>query len=411
MQVVKGSHYRDLAENNRLRRMAVKAPRGTILDRNGRVLVENLPSYNVLLDRSRAASVGASLAFAAPILARPLPELEALLERYRGVPAFQPVLLGEGLALEQVARFRVEELSHPEFVVEVSHRRLYRLGFARRACPGLPGRGARRGGRRDPAENLKAGDWVGRRGIEREYDHRLRGADGEQVVVVDSRGQPVEELGRQVGRPGEDLTLTLDAELQQEAERQLEGKVGAVVALDPRNGEIRALVSSPAYDPNLFARRLAADDWQKLLDDPFRPLQNRALQSAYPPGSIFKVVVAAAGLAEGVVSLTDGVYCNGAKSFYKRPFPLLEGGRPRLGEPRVGAQELLRHLLLRARPEARRRADRALRAPLRPRGGDRHRSRRRAVRSGARPGVEPAGAAPAGIRARRSRSRSARGHS
>ena len=325
VQVVKGSHYRELAENNRLRRMAVKAPRGTILDRNGRVLVENLPTYNLLLDRSRAAAVGTSLGFAAPILGRPLPELKALLERYRGVPTFQPVLLGERLALEQVARFRVEELAHPEFVVEVSHRRFYRLGLHAAHVLGYLGE-ARAEEVADPAAGLKAGDWVGRRGIERTYDPRLRGADGEQVVVVDSRGQPVEELGRQVGRPGENLTLTLDAELQQEAERQLEGKVGAIVALDPRNGEIRALVSAPAYDPNLFARRLAAEDWQKLLDDPSRPLQNRALQSTYPPGSIFKVVVAAAGLAEGVITVAEGVYCNGSKRFFKRPFHCWKAG-------------------------------------------------------------------------------------
>ncbi|MEZ5312898.1 MAG: penicillin-binding protein 2 [Thermoanaerobaculia bacterium] len=318
VQIVKGSHYRDLAENNRLRRMAVKAPRGTIVDRNGRVLVENLPSYNLLLDRSRAANVAESLRFASPILGRPLPALEELLQRYRSLPKFQPVLLGEGLSLEQVARVEVEELSHPEFLVEVSHRRLYRLGFHAAHVLGYLGE-ARPDEVADPKEHLVVGDWVGRRGIERSYDGRLRGEDGEQVVVVDSRGQPVEELGREMGRPGELVRLTLDAELQQESERQLEGKVGAIVALDPRNGEIRALVSSPSFDPNLFARRLAVDDWKALIDDPFRPLQNRALQSAYPPGSTFKVIVAAAGLAEGVIDTRDSVYCAGVKTYYKRP--------------------------------------------------------------------------------------------
>jgi penicillin-binding protein 2 len=338
VQVVQGDYYRDLAENNRLRRLAVKAPRGQILDRNGRVMVENLPSYNLLLDRSRSANLEASLALAAPILDRPLPDLQALLQRYRGVPAFQPVLLGEGLQLDQVARFEVEELDHPEFVVEVSHRRLYRLGSHGAHVLGYLGE-ARPEELADAALDLRAGDWVGRQGIERRYDGRLRGADGEQVVVVDSRGQPVEELGREVGRPGESLTLTIDAELQQEAERLLVDKVGAVVALDPRNGEILALVSSPAYDPNLFARRLAADEWRRLLDDPFKPLQNRALQSAYPPGSVFKMVVAAAGLAEGVVDLSDGVYCNGSKTFYKRPFHCWAAG----GHGWVNLESALKH--------------------------------------------------------------------
>jgi len=325
VQVVRGSYYRDLAENNRLRKVAIKAPRGSIYDRNGRVMVENLPSYNLLLDRSRARDFAASLEFAAPILERPLPELKELLERYRAVPSFQPVLLGEGLTLDQVARFEVEQLAHPEFVVDVSHRRLYRLGVQAAHVLGYLGE-ARPEELADPGKGLKNGDWVGRRGVELEYDARLRGEDGERVVVVDSHGQSVEELGREVGRPGGALTLTIDAELQQEAERQLEGKAGAVVALDPRNGEILALVSAPGYDPNLFTRRLEVAEWQQLIQDPLLPLQNRALASTYPPGSVFKMVMAAAGLAERVITPEDGVFCNGSKTFYKRSFHCWKAG-------------------------------------------------------------------------------------
>jgi len=325
VQVVRGSYYRDLAENNRLRKVAIKAPRGSIYDRNGRVLVENLPSYNLLLDRSRTAKFEASLEFAAPILERPLPDLTALLERYRGVPSFQPVLLAEGLTLDQVARFAVEQLAHPEFVVDVSHRRLYRLGVQAAHVLGYLGE-VRPEELADPRKDLKSGDWVGRRGVELEYDAKLRGEDGERVVVVDSHGQSVEELGREVGRPGGALTLTIDAELQQEAERQLAGKAGAVVALDPRNGEILALVSAPGYDPNLFTRRLEVAEWQQLIQDPLVPLQNRALASAYPPGSVFKMVMAAAGLAEGVITPADGVFCNGAKTFYKRSYHCWKAG-------------------------------------------------------------------------------------
>ena len=319
VQVVRGSYYRDLAENNRLRKVAIKAPRGSIYDRYGRVMVENLPSYNLLLDRSRTADFTASLEFAAPILERPQPELQALVERYKGVPSFQPVLLGEGLTLDQVARFEVEQLAHPEFVVDVTHRRLYRLGVQAAHVLGYLGE-ARPEELADSQKGLKIGDWVGRRGVELEYDARLRGEDGERVVVVDSHGQSVEELGREVGRPGGALTLTLDAGLQQEAERQLEGRAGAVVALDPRNGEVLALVSAPGYDPNLFTRRLEVAEWQQLIQDPLLPLQNRALASAYPPGSVFKMVMAAAGLAEGVITPSDGVFCNGSKTFYKRTF-------------------------------------------------------------------------------------------
>jgi penicillin-binding protein 2 len=224
-----------------------------------------------------------------------------------------------------VARFEVEQLAHPEFVVDVSHRRLYRLGVQAAHVLGYLGE-ARPEELADPAKGLKNGDWVGRRGVELEYDAKLRGEDGERVVVVDSHGQSVEELGREVGRPGGALTLTIDAELQQEAERQLEGKAGAVVALDPRNGEILALVSSPGYDPNLFTRRLEVAEWQQLIQDPLLPLQNRAVASTYPPGSVFKMVMAAAGLAEGVVTPESGVFCSGAKTFHKRAFHCWKAG-------------------------------------------------------------------------------------
>jgi len=319
VQVVEGSRYRELAENNRLRRLSVEAPRGAIVDRNGRVLVENLPSYNLLLDRSRAQSLPASLAFAAAILERPRAELDAVLERYRGTALFQPVLLAESLTFPEVARFRVEELEHPEFDVEVTHRRVYRLGTHAAHVLGYLGE-ARPEELARPDAGLEPGDWVGRRGVEHIYDASLRGEDGERTVVVDSRGLPVREYGRELGRPGQPLRLTLDADLQQEAERLLEGQVGAVVALDPRDGAVRALVSTPAYDPNLFARRLAVEDWRRLAEDPRHPLQNRALQSAFSPGSVFKMIVATAGLAEGVVTPANGVFCNGSAKFYGRTF-------------------------------------------------------------------------------------------
>lgn len=318
VQVLEGSHYRDLAENNRLRRLSVEAPRGTIVDRHGRVLVENLPAFNLLLDRSRVRDVGAALDFAARVLARPRAELDLVMGRYRGVAAFQPVLLAENLTFEQIARFRVAELEHPEFDVEATHRRVYRLGS--HAAHVLGYLGEARPEEIAATAGLGLGDWVGRRGVERAYDARLRGADGERIVVVDSRGQPIEEQGRELGRPGESLRLTLDADLQQEAERLLDGQVGAVVALDPRDGAIRALVSAPAFDPNLFARRLGVEEWRTLVDDPRHPLQNRALQSAFPPGSVFKAVVAAAALGEGVDSAGKGVYCPGFAEHYGRRF-------------------------------------------------------------------------------------------
>jgi penicillin-binding protein 2 len=201
----------------------------------------------------------------------------------------------------------------------VGQRRFYRLGAQGAHLLGYLGE-VRAAELERPESPYRSGDWVGRRGIELAYDRKLRGSDGERVVVVDSRGLPIREFGRQLGRPGEPLQLTLDADLQQEAEHALEGQVGAVVALDPRDGAVRALVSAPAYDPNLFTRRLAAADWRALVENPLHPMQNRALSSAYSPGSVFKIVMATAGLAEGLITPSHTQSCGGAANYYGRRF-------------------------------------------------------------------------------------------
>ena len=293
VQIAQGDYYRELAENNRLRKLPIIAPRGLIFDRRGRLLVENLPSYNLMVDRSRSTALDRSLEFASTVLGRPLADLEDLMERYRGVPVFKPVLLAENLSLAEVARFGVEALEYPEFEVEVQQTRLYRhreqtahvIGYIGEASPEEI---ERSGGAVAP------GDVAGKKGIEKRYDAVLRGKDGERVVVVDSRGELLREYGRVPALPGKDLTLSLDLELQQEAASWLDGpeKVGAIIVMDPRNGELLALVSSPSFNSNLFTHRLQQDDWQALLEAPNNPLQNRAMQNAYSPGSTFKIVMA-----------------------------------------------------------------------------------------------------------------------
>lgn len=321
VQLVRGEYYRELAENNRLRKLPVKAPRGLIFDRHGRLLVENIPSYNLMLDRSRSEDMARSLDFVAEVLELPRGELEALMARYQAIPEFKPVLVAENLTLSQVARLGVAGLEYPEFEVEVQHLRLYRHREQTAHLLGYLGEAGdeeieRSGGLYEP------GDLVGKKGVEQTYDTVLRGEDGERVVVVDSRGELLEEYGRKPAVAGTNLRLTLDLELQQEAARWLEGpeKIGAIVAMDPRNGEVLAMVSSPSYNPNLFARRLQAGDWRALVEAPYHPLQNRAIQNTYSPGSTFKIVMAVAGLTEGILNEHDRVFCGGGKAFYGRTF-------------------------------------------------------------------------------------------
>ncbi len=255
------------------------------------------------------------------MLGRPLEDLRRLMASYSGIPDFKPVLLAENLTLSEVARLGVEGLEYPEFEVEVQHLRLYRhreqtahlLGYLGEAAPAEI----------DAANGLyRPGDLVGKKGIEQTYDAVLRGTDGERVVVVDSRGELLEEYRQQARGAGQEPPLSIDLDLQQEAARWFDGveKVGAVVAMDPRNGEILALVSSPSYNPNLFARRLQRKEWQALVTDPNHPLQNRAIQNTYSPGSTFKIVMETAGLTEGVFDEQTTVHCSGAKSFYGRSF-------------------------------------------------------------------------------------------
>jgi len=317
VQVVEGSYYREMAESNRLRKLAIQAPRGLIVDRDRRALVENVPSYVLTLDRSISRDLDESVAFAAQILGSDSGELGEILAEAKSTPSFQPVLIAEDLTLQQIARFSVAQLEHPEFGVEVEHLRLYRHAHQTAHVLGYVGEASRN----QVASGLyKAGDRVGKKAVERVYDDVLRGVDGEQVVVVDSRGRVIEDEERSAALPGEDLVLTLDLRLQQTAARLLEDKVGAIVALDPKTGDVLAMASSPSFDPNLFARELRREDWRALVDHPDHPLQNRALQNQYPPGSIFKIVLALAGLEEGVITPETTVTCTGSTTIYNHRY-------------------------------------------------------------------------------------------
>ncbi len=320
VQVAEGSYYRELADNNRLRKLMIEAPRGLILDRYGRPLVENTPSYSLLLDRSLTQDQPASLDFAAAILARRRSELTQVLEAYRRTPAFQPIRIAEGLTLTQVARFEVEHLEHPEFEIEVEHLRLYRQAHQTAHLLGYLGEVTHADLARTGSP-YRPGDLIGKKGLEGLYEEHLRGDTGERVVVVDSRGQLIEEFDRLPAQSGRDLELTLDLKLQQAAAELLEGRVGSIVALDPRQGEVLALVSAPSFDPNHFARRLRRDEWRSLLDHPHHPLQNRALQNTYPPGSVFKIVMTLAGLDRGLIDpVATAAYCRGYSTIYNNRY-------------------------------------------------------------------------------------------
>ncbi|MEM8959905.1 MAG: penicillin-binding protein 2 [Acidobacteriota bacterium] len=314
IQILDGELYRELSDNNRLRKQEIQAPRGVITDRHGVALAENVPSYNLLFDRAASADPEASQAFAARILGVDVATLDEPFAAAR-MAGFKPVRVADNLSLGQVARFDAVHLERPEFDVAVAHRRLYRFGHQVAHVIGYLGEASRT---EVEAGHYKVGDRVGKKGIERRFQDELQGSDGERVVVVDSRGRVLEEYHRAPSSAGRSIALTLDLRLQQTAVRLLDGKVGSIVALDPRDGAVRAMVSAPSFDPNLFAGRLDRRDWNALIEHPDDPLQNRVVQNAYPPGSVFKLVMALAAFDEGMQHTR--IYCPGYSRIYNHRF-------------------------------------------------------------------------------------------
>ena len=319
VQIVRGEYYFSLSENNRIRAVKITAPRGYVLDRNGATLVENEPAYTLHLYRREAKDLNASVDFIVDLLGLSGERVASRVERGRKEPEFVPIPIAENLGIEEVAAVQARAAEHPEFAITVSQRRLYKhggsaahaLGYLSEATPEQI---------KNAGNVYRVGDWIGQKGVESAYERLLSGASGERRVIVDSHGREVAEEARLEASPGQNLFLTLDLELQGIAEEYFRDKVGSVVALDPRSGEILALVSSPSYDPNWFTRRVTSSEWNGLLANPDRPLQNRAIQNMYSPGSVIKPFLAYGALARGLVDPEARIFCPGHAVFYGREF-------------------------------------------------------------------------------------------
>ncbi len=324
-QVLRGEDYERQAENNRLRKVPVTAPRGFILDRNGAVLAENEPSFTLLLYRRETKDLDASLRFVAELFNRPFDELKRRVERDRSYYDFVPVVLQENLTVSEVGAVQARALEHPELVVQKTERRVYTLGTVAAHLLGQLGEAtAEQVAARAKAHPLDAsiprpGEAIGQQGVEAAYQDLLAGVSGSRSYVIDSFGREVGESGHVDPLPGNTLRLTIDAGLQRLAEDYFAEKVGSAVALDPRTGEILAMVSAPAYDPNLFTRRVTRAEWEEILTDPDHPLNNRVLQNVYSPGSTWKPFMAYAILKHGI-DPKERVFCPGGLTFYGRPF-------------------------------------------------------------------------------------------
>ena len=330
-QIVHSTHYDQLAEQNRVRYIPLVAPRGRIYDRYHRLLADNRPSYNIVLIReSSPHTVEQTAAILAPGIAIPLEDLLDRINRRHREPKFRPIVLKEDVSVGDIAFVKAHRYELPEISVELQPRRRYTGGeFASHAL-GYVGEVTENQLMAPEFVDFRSGDQVGQAGLEREYNTVLRGQDGFKRVVVNSFGREMGKLEEEEPIAGNDLVTTIDLDLQRAAEDMMDGKLdpthfpgdhmGAVVALDPRTGEVLALVSKPGFDPNLFATRISRADYSTLNNDPGKPFQNRVIQSHFSPGSVFKIFTAAAGLEAGTLNPLQAIYCPGHATFYGHTF-------------------------------------------------------------------------------------------
>ena len=323
LQIINGSHYAEVAENQRIRLLPIPAPRGVIFDRNGHLLADSRPIYSIILSREDTKAIDRYS------LIQPLSEAlhldgEILRERFDQVksqPAFESILIKEDAEPADIAWVDAHQLEFPALRVEQTPQRRYppngmlahALGYVGEISPEQ----LKQQEYRD--RGYKPGDIIGQEGLESVYDEYLRGRDGYRKVIVDSRGHIQTEVDRVEPQSGQDIVTTIDLDLQEAAEDQLrkspQGR-GVIIAMDPNNGEILAFASAPTFDPNLFSQRITTKEgraeYQKLLNDPDHPLIDRAIQGRYPPGSTWKPLMATAGLQQGVISIDNSnLVCGG----------------------------------------------------------------------------------------------------
>jgi penicillin-binding protein 2 len=319
LQVVQSEFYSALAEKNKTREVPILAPRGKILDREGRTIVDNYPSFTALLLRDSSRDLSGDADLIAQGLHLDPKEVRERLRKFAGTPQYQPVYLKEDITPDELAFIESHRNELPELDTIMAHRRLYpRNGFMAHLV-GYVGEVSEQMLNQARWELYNPGDVVGKSGVELQYNQVLMGKNGSRQVLVNSKGQEVRELEEKPAVPGHVLKLTLDIDLQIAAEEAMADKNGAMVAMDPHTGEILAMVSRPTFDPNDFAVRISRGEWNKLVTDPDKPLLNKAIQAQLAPGSTFKILMSVAGWQEGIAQ-TLNVHCNGGATFYGRRF-------------------------------------------------------------------------------------------
>ena len=314
LQIVEGDAYVELAENNNQRTLALRAPRGAVFDRNMKLLIDNRLSFTVSIDRKNAHDIPGTLRLLSAIARLDPQQVQQAFERRRREPSYQSIPIIEDASLDQVAAIKAHQFELPDVVIQEVPARKYPTDALAAHLFGYVGEASES----QVNNQVTRGSIVGKSGVELVYNGFLMGEDGERRVIVNSVGRQVNILGQQLPTEGRRLQLTIDYDLQKAAQDGFKaaGFNGAALIMDPRNGEVLTYVSLPAYDPNDFAGGIDRATWVSLNADKLRPLQNRAIQGRYSPGSTFKIVVATAALEEGLVTPDFRVSCGGGANFY-----------------------------------------------------------------------------------------------
>ena len=315
LQIYQGEYYAGLADGNRIRIVPSMAPRGTFYDRNGELLVTNRPGFSVSLLPLTAPISDDVIDRLSDLLKVPTDEIKTKIAGHSG---FNPICIKTDVTPDIVSIIEEQKSQYPGVVIEVTPIRDYILKQEGAHTFGYVSEINDAELEKMKDEGYKSGDIIGKFGLEKVYDKELRGENGGQQVEVDVSGKPVQILGRKEPVPGDDLELTIDINLQQAAEKavdeqltQIGAHAAAAVVMNPQTGEILAMVSRPAFDPNLFAHGISSKDWNQLNNNPYHPMDNKTITGEYPPGSTFKIVTGTAALTEGVVTPDEQIFDSG----------------------------------------------------------------------------------------------------
>ena len=319
LQVLEGEELRRLSENNCIRLQNIDPPRGLIFDRKGRLLVDNRPAYDLAIVPKDAKPVAQTVEKLSRYTGVPAAELMAVVHKKRGAH-YKPVLLRQDIGRDTLAAIEVHKYDLPGVVVTVKPRRHYIHANSAAHLIGYLSEINARELRSGRYPGTRSGDFIGKFGVEKTYEKYLRGAHGGRQVEVDARGQVVRELKTVYARPGHNLFLTIDQPLQKKAEALLSGRAGAAVAMDPANGDILAMASSPSFDQNDFVDGMSHKQWQALANNEHRPMENKAIQAEYPPASTYKLITAIAALEEKVIDPSTTFFCPGYLKYGDRVF-------------------------------------------------------------------------------------------